>query len=184
MKKKKVFTILGILLAGYIVYFLYGIFTTRSHSPNETKTISHQGLDVKVVYFRPYKKGRLIFGSEKDEALVPYDKYWRLGANDATEITFNKDVNFVNKTVQAGSYRMYAVPNENSWQISLNSELGKFGYFEPNYALDVVKVEVPVVKATEETEQFTITFDPDSSGVNMDIIWDKTLVRVPITIVR
>lgn len=181
MKKKKVFTILGILLAGYIVYFLYGIFTTRSHSPSEIKTISHQGLDVKVVYYKPYKKGRLIFGSEKDEALVPYDKYWRLGANDATEITFNKDVNFVNKAVQAGSYRMYAVPNESSWQISLNSEVGKFGYFEPNYALDVAKVEVPVGKVTEETEQLTISFDPDSSGVNMIIIWDKTLIRVPIT---
>lgn len=179
--KKKIFIILGILLIGYVAYFFYGVFTTRSHSPSETKTISHQGLDVKVVYCRPFKKGRLIFGSEKDEALVPYDKYWRLGANDATEITFSKDVNFAGKAVQAGSYRMYAVPRADSWQISLNSELGKFGFFEPNYALDVAKVEVPVSSSPQENEQLTIAFDPDSAGVSMSIAWDKTLVRVPIT---
>jgi hypothetical protein len=62
----------------------------------------------------------------------------------------------------------------------LNSELGKFGYFEPNYALDVVKVDVPVTTAPQELEQFTITFDPDSSGVQMNMGWDKTLVQVPI----
>jgi hypothetical protein len=179
---KKLFTILGILLFGGIVYFLYGIFTTRSHSPGETTSISHQGLDVKIVYYRPFKKGRIIFGPEEEQALVPYDKYWRLGANDATEITFNKDVTFVNKPVQAGSYRIYAVPRQTSWQISLNSELGKFGYFEPNYALDVAKVEVPVTRTPDETEQLTFTFDPDSTGVTMNIKWDKTLVRVPITV--
>ena len=67
------------------------------------------------------------------------------------------------------------------WTLTLNSELGKFGYFEPNYALDVGKLDVSVDTAPEETEQLTITFDPDSSGViTMNIAWDKTLVMVPI----
>jgi Protein of unknown function (DUF2911) len=178
--RKKIFIVIGILLLAYAAYFVYGIITTRSHSPSETKAISHEGLDVKVIYCRPYKKGRLIFGSEQDEALVPYEKYWRLGANEATEITFSKDVTFAGKPIQAGTYRMYAVPHASSWEVSLNSELGKFGFFEPNYALDVAKVDVPVTNAPQETEQFTITFDPDSSGVNMNMAWDKTLVQVPI----
>ena len=178
--RKKIFIVIGILLLAYGAYFVYGILTTRSHSPSETTTISHQGLDVKVIYGRPYKKERLIFGPEQDNALVPYEKYWRLGANEATEITFSKDITFADKPVKAGTYRMYAVPSSNSWQVTLNSELGKFGYFEPNYALDVVKVDVPVVSAPQELEQFTITFDPDSSGVNMNMAWDKTLVSVPI----
>ena len=178
--RKKIFIVIGILLLAYGAYFVYGILTTRSHSPSETTTISHQGLGVKVIYGRPYKKERLIFGPEQDNALVPYEKYWRLGANEATEITFSKDITFADKPVKAGTYRMYAVPSSNSWQVTLNSELGKFGYFEPNYALDVVKVDVPVVSAPQELEQFTITFDPDSSGVNMNMAWDKTLVSVPI----
>ena len=178
--RKKFSLIIGLLLLGVVAYFVYGFLTTRSHSPSETKTISHQGLDVKVVYCRPYKKGRLIFGEEKDNALVPYEKYWRLGANEATEITFSKNVTFGDKAVQAGSYRMYAIPHADSWQITLNSELGKFGYFEPNYALDVTKYDAPVASAPHETEQFTINLEPDSSGVNMNFVWDKTLVSVPI----
>jgi hypothetical protein len=134
-----------------------------------------------VVYGRPFKKERLIFGEETDGALVPYNKYWRLGANEATEITFNKDVQFADKAVPAGSYRMYAVPKADSWQISLNSELGKFGYFEPNYALDVAKVEVAVLEEQKITEQLAITFNPaDSTGVVMNIAWDKLSVQVPI----
>lgn len=169
-------------MLAYAIYFVYGIFTTRSHSPSETKSISHQGLDVKVVYCRPYKKGRLIFGDEKDKALVPHGKYWRLGANEATEITFSKDVTFGDIPVQAGSYRMYAVTQPEAWTLTLNSELGKFGYFEPNYALDVGKLDVPVEPAPQETEQLTITFDPDSTGViSMNIAWDKTRVTVPIS---
>jgi hypothetical protein len=168
-------------LLAYAVYFVYGILTTRSHSPTETKSISHQGLDVKVVYGRPYKKGRLIFGEENDKALVPFGKYWRLGANEATEISFSKNVTFGDIPVQAGSYRMYAVPQPESWTLTLNSELGKFGYFEPNYALDVGKLDVPVDTAPVETEQLTITFDPDTTGViTMNIAWDKALLMVPI----
>ncbi len=178
--RKKLYIVIAVLLVGYAAYFFYGILTTRSHSPSETKAISHQGLDVKVDYGRPYKKDRLIFGTAEDGALVPYDKYWRLGANEATEITFNKDVDFADKPVTAGSYRMYAVPHADRWQISLNSELGKFGYFEPNYALDIAKVEVPVLSEPDVTEQLTITFDTDSSAVIMNIAWDKISVQVPI----
>ena len=179
--RKKIFITIGILLLAYAAYFVYGIMTTRSHSPSETKSISHQGLDVKVVYCRPYKKERLIFGEEKDKALVPYGKYWRLGANEATEITFSKDVTFGDIPVKAGSYRMYAVPQPELWTLTLNSELGKFGYFEPNYALDVGKLDVSVDTAPQEAEQLTITFDPDSTGIiSMNIAWDKALVVVPI----
>ncbi|MCE2996709.1 MAG: DUF2911 domain-containing protein [Cyclobacteriaceae bacterium] len=137
---------------------------------------------MKVSYSQPYKKGRLIFGEEKDGALQPYGKYWRLGANAATEITFSKDVNFAGKAVKAGSYRMYAVPGATTFQVSLNSELGVFlGVTEPDYTLDVVKVEVPVTTTDNEVEQFVINFASDSTGVNMDFVWDKIQVRVPIT---
>src|SRR6267378_8507625 len=104
----------------------------------------------------------VIFGEEKDKALQPYGKYWRLGANAATEITFSKNVNFAGKPVNAGSYRMYAVPGPSSFQVSLNSELGiYFAIREPNYSLDVLKVDAPVTAAPNETEQLTINFATD-----------------------
>lgn len=178
--KKIIYIIVSIFLVGIAAYWLYEILIVAKRSPKETVTFNDKDLDIKLVYCRPYKKGRLIFGEEKDQALVPYGKYWRLGANAATEITFSKNITFAGKPVSSGTYRMYAVPGPDSFQISLNSELGvTAAHNEPDYTKDIAKADVPVEKVPE-TEQFTIRFGNDNAGVNMDIIWDQTQVRVPI----
>lgn len=181
--KKKIFIGLAVVFVAMIGVILYGALVVSKRSPVKTTMYSDQGLDIKVMYCQPYKKGRLIFGEEKDGALQPYGKYWRLGANAATEITFSKNIKFAGQPLTAGTYRMYAVPGANSFQISLNSGLGTyFAIREPDYKLDVLKVDVPVGNAPAEIEQFTINFGSDSTGVKMDFVWDKTLVSVPITI--
>ena len=180
--KKKIYVGLGITVILIIGFVAYVAFTTRSHSPTRTTEFSHEGLDITIVYCQPFKKGRLIFGEEKDGALQPYGKYWRLGANEATEISFSKNINFAGKPVNAGTYRMYAVPGADTWQVSLNSELGAWGAIKPDYSLDVVKVDVPVGTSPSETEQFTIEFSGDASGTSMDFMWDKTRVSIPITL--
>ncbi len=180
--KKKILIGLSIVLVLVLGFVLYGVLVASKKSPEKTASFSDAGLDIKVTYCAPYKKGRLIFGEEKDGALQPYGKYWRLGANAATEITFSKNVNFAGKPVTAGTYRMYAVPGAESFEISLNSELGVyFAVNDPNYALDVVKINAPVSTAIE-TEQFVIDFDKDASSVNMNLVWDKTKVTVPISV--
>ena len=177
---KKILIGVGVVLLAIVGFFVYSNLFPKS--PPTSKVFSENGLDIKVTYSQPFKKGRLIFGEQKDGALQPYGKYWRLGANAATEITFNKDINFSGKPVKAGSYRMYAVPGAKSFQISLNSEVGVFfGVQEPDYSKDVLKVDVPVIQSPTETEQFTINFASDSTGVNMDFVWDRIIVRVPIT---
>jgi len=183
MKKK---IIIGLVVVVVILGALaaYVVLVANKKSPAKTTAFNYAGVDIKVDYCQPYKKGRLIFGEEKDKALQPYGKYWRLGANAATQITFSKNINFVGKPVNAGTYRMYAVPGATTWQVSLNSGLGKWGYSEPDYSLDVLKVDVPAASAPEETEQFVINFSSDSTQANMDFVWDKTLVRVPITAQR
>lgn len=179
--KKKVF--IGFLIFFVIVvgFMTYSVLTTRSHSPFEEVKQSANGLDVSVTYCRPYKKDRLIFGNEDDGALVPYGNYWRLGANDATEITFSQPVTFGGAAVDAGSYRMYAVPNADSWTIALNGELGAFGYFEPDYDLDVVSIDAPTSATDGVVEQFTIQLNPAGVGMELVFSWDNTKVVVPIT---
>ncbi len=169
--------VLGI--GGYIVYRVQG---SRPLSPPRTTAYSYNGLDIKVVYCSPSKRGRLIFGDSSAAALVPNGKYWRLGANEATEITFSKDISIDGKLLKAGSYRMYAVPRESTWEISFNSELGKWGFNEPDYSKDVLKINVPVEKVSKETEQFTVSFSSDPTSLSMNIDWDKRHLRVPITV--
>jgi hypothetical protein len=180
--KKKIYIALGLALVAVIAYGAYSAFFSRRVSPTQITEFSHEGLDLKVTYCRPSKKGRVIFGEENSGALLPYGHYWRLGANESTEISISKDVIFGGKPVSAGTYRMYAVPAAQVWRVVLNSELGTWGSETPDNSLDVLAVEVPVTKAPTETEQFTINFGSIGEATTMDLIWDETMVSVPITI--
>jgi hypothetical protein len=128
-----------------------------------------------VTYGRPYKNDREIFGG-----LEKYGKVWRVGADEATTITFNGDVKFAGKGVKAGTYTMFAIPNENEWTIILNSQPGQWGAYsyEKNKDKDVEKVTVPVKKLEKAVEQLTIRFAADNT---MIIEWDKTQVEVPLS---
>lgn len=180
--KKKIFIGIAAVIAIFVGWSVYGLFFATPASPPDSASGSYGDLTINVSYSRPYKKGRLIFGEESAGALQPYGKYWRLGANAATEITFNQDVNFAGEPVSAGTYRMYAVPGPTTWEVSLNSEVGVFfGAAEPDYDLDVIKVQLPAQNDQPELEQFTISFKSDSTGALMNLAWDKTLVVVPIT---
>lgn len=138
-------------------------------SPHETVN----GENVSVTYGRPYKKGRDIFGG-----LEKYGKVWRVGADEATTITFKKDTKFGGKDVKAGTYTLFAIPNENEWTIILNSQLGQWGAYsyEKNKDKDVLQVNVPVKKLSAEVEQLTIRPEP----TEVVIEWDKTQVSVPL----
>ena len=71
----------------------------------------------RVIYSRPQKNGRLIFGD-----LVEYGKVWRLGANEATEIEFFRSVKIGDKKIEKGRYTLYAIPAEDTWTIILNKD--------------------------------------------------------------
>lgn len=177
---KKSYLVIGVVLIAVVGFFAYRMTASRGKSPPATATLSQGDLDVKVTYCRPFKRDRMIFGDKEAGALVPYGKYWRLGANAATEITFAKNALFAGQPIAAGSYRMYAIPSATSWKVVLNSQTGKWGAFEPNHDKDVLSVDVPVEVAPEKAEQFTISFTSEPNGAKMDFVWDMTRVRVPL----
>ena len=81
--KKFLLYLLSLLIIILVGGFLY-ISLTPPASPLETVNFSQDDKNISITYSRPYKKGRLIFGNESDGALVPYEKYWRTGANNQT----------------------------------------------------------------------------------------------------
>lgn len=129
----------------------------------------------RVIYSRPYKNGREIFGK-----LIPYGKVWRAGANEATEIKFYQDVELGGKKVKAGSYALFAIPGEKEWTIILNSDLDYWGAYSYNDKNDVVRITAPTTELNSPVENFTIQFDSkgEKQGV-MKLAWDKTAVAVP-----
>jgi len=130
---------------------------------------------IRVTYSRPSKNGREIFGK-----LVPYDKVWRTGANENTEIKFYQDVELSGKKVKAGTYALFTIPGEKNWTIILNSDLDYWGSFKYNEKNDVIRVTAPVSTLTDPLENFSIQFDAkgDKQGV-MKLAWDKTVVEIP-----
>jgi hypothetical protein len=132
---------------------------------------------IRVIYSRPSKNGREIFGQ-----VVPFHKVWRTGANEASEIKFYRDVELNGKPVKAGTYSLFTMPDEKEWDIILNSDLDYWGAFSYDYHHDVVSVKAPSKSLPDPVENFTIQFK--STGANqglMQLAWDKTLVEVPFT---
>jgi len=178
MIKKIIIALLFILLIT-VFYFVYAVLINPV-SPKGKSSIVTNEIELRVSYYRPYKKNRLIFGKKEDSALVPFNQYWRLGANFATKLSLNKPISFSEKDLNAGSYRMYAIPSSESWEVILNSEVGAFGFNPPDKENDILSITVPVQKMDESLEQFTIDFNKDSLGINLIMRWDKTKVVIPI----
>ncbi len=159
---KKVFLLLAVfaVVTGY----------SQKASPHDTL----RSEKATVTYGRPYKKGREIFGG-----LEKYGNVWRLGADEATTITFAKDVKFLDTKVPAGTYTVFAIPTEKSWTIILNSQLGQWGAFsyQKYKEKDVAYAIVPVKKLDKVVEQLTLSFDKEKALV---IEWDQTQVKVPL----
>ncbi len=180
-KKVIIALVLGtIVVLGAI--FAYTLLTTRSHSPADTATYTGNDLTVSVTYSRPYKKGRVIFGSTEDNALLSYGEYWRTGANEATEITLNRDVLWGGQPLDSGSYVLYTIPGPERWTIGLNNELGRWGAWEVDHKNDVLQIEVPSTTIADTVEQFTINFSEDVKGIMLHLLWDNTQVSVPISL--
>lgn len=134
-------------------------------------------LVARVIYSRPQKNGRVIFGD-----LVEYGKVWRLGANEATEIEFYKDVRIGGKKIAKGKYTLYALVNRDQWTVILNKDTDIWGAFKYDEKKDVVRVEVPVEKLGESVEAFSMQFDKSAAGLNLVMAWDDTKVALPIAL--
>jgi hypothetical protein len=149
---------------------------TPQPSPGQTLRQDFGISSIELNYSRPGMKGRKIFGD-----LVPYGKVWRTGANSATRIKFSDDVTIGGQTLKAGEYAIYTVPNEKEWEIIINKGSANWGtdYKQED---DILRVKATSVKLDWPVETFTMQFsNVKSNSTDLQIMWDKTLVSVPIT---
>ncbi len=132
---------------------------------------------IKVVYSRPAKKGREIFG-----AMEKFGAVYRLGANESTEIKFFKPVVIGGKTIPAGSYGLFAIPNKDNWTIIINKDTDRWGAYSYDESKDVARVDVPVKPLNEVVENLAMVFTGTGTDAVLNIGWDKTSVALPIQV--
>ena len=131
-------------------------------------------LVMRVIYSRPQLNGRRVFGE-----LQEYGKVWRIGANEATEIEFFKDVKINGKKIKKGRYTLYAIPFADKWTLILNKDTDVWGSFKYDQSKDILRVDLPTSKY-QSTEAMTILFDKTTKGADMDMFWDDVKVSLPI----
>ena len=134
-------------------------------------------LVARVIYSRPQKNGRTIFGD-----LLEYGKIWRLGANEATEIEFYQNVKINNTKIKKGRYTLYCIPYQDKWTMIVNKETDTWGSFKYDIKKDVVRMDVPVQKQTEITEAFAMTFEKSANGISLIMAWDDVKISLPIVL--
>ncbi len=142
---------------------------------NTTKSKENTDPVIRVFYSRPFKKGREIFG-----VLEPFDKVWRLGANESTEIDFFKPVFINNTKIKSGRYSLFAILGKEKWTLIVNKQTDKWGAFSYDQTKDVVRIEVPVEKPSKVIEMLSMTFNEGENTANLIIGWDNTQVSLPI----
>jgi hypothetical protein len=149
-------------------------------SPHETITAQVAGKTITITYGRPYMKDRKIYGG-----LVPFDKVWRTGADEATTFTTTGDLMLGSLHVPAGTYALFTIPGESDWIVILNKVAKTWGAYdyEKNKGQDLGQVKAKVESTGRPVEQLTLAIEPGAgNNATLSIVWATTRVTVPIMV--
>jgi len=150
-------------------------------SPLAIASCLYKDTYLKIVYSQPHKNGREIFGK-----LVPFEQVWRMGANEATEITITRDVFVASQLLAAGTYSVYGIPYDDNWVIIFNRDLGQWGSYNYNEKNDVLRVVAPVTTIENNLvyEPFTIKVDQRNNKAFIIFMWDRTKAALPVDFIE
>jgi hypothetical protein len=147
-------------------------------SPHESTSIEVDGHKITITYGRPYLKGRKMLGAHE-----PYGKVWRTGADEATTLETNADLDINGLKVPKGKYSLFTIPGEHGWKLIVNKTADQWGAFSYKEGDDLGRVDMAAGKSAGPIEQFTIKLTPaGGNGVTLAMSWENTEATVPIKV--
>jgi len=181
MNKRILRQCLGVMLFLGILIPCIGQDTNFIIPRTNSKAIISQTIastQIEITYNRPNKKNRQVFGD-----LVPYDKLWRTGSDEATKIYFSTPVSLAGNKIDSGRYELFTIPGKDKWEVILqkaSNQWGSYGYDDKN---DVMRFPITPVISDKEIETFTMSVDEiGSDHGTLNIAWDRVIVPIDITI--
>jgi len=145
--------------------------------PSETKKWIGN-TNVTINYTAPAVRGRVIWGS-----LVPYGKVWVTGAHNATSLEVGKDFQVGDKSIPAGKYTIFTIPDKEEWTIIINKNWDQHLADEYSEVDDVVRLKVKPTATEEVIERLNYEIDQTGERTARIIIsWEKLRVSFPIYI--
>ena len=148
----------------------------RPSPPATAKCELAGGKSITVDYSSPRAKGRKVFGG-----IVPFGEVWRAGANEATTFVATTDLMVGGKHVPAGSYTLFAIPNQDKWTLIISKKTGEWGIPYPGADGDLARVDMKVSPTSAPVENFTIAFDKSGKGCTLRMEWENTRASADIS---
>ena len=162
-------------ILGLLTVFAFSIgfsFSQKKRvSPKETTTGEINGVEVSINYCAPSVKGRKIWGE-----LVPYDKIWRAGANEATTIEFGKDISIQNNKLPAGKYSFFLIPNKEKCTIIFNNDFKQWGAYKYDIDKDQLRLDVKPLISSDQVEKLVYEIDQN----NILIKWSNWVIKFDV----
>jgi len=145
-------------------------------SPRDTARANISGATLLIDYGRPAKRGRQVFGG-----IVPFNRVWRTGANQATHFTTDRTLKFGDALLPPGHYTLWTIPAESGWTLVVNNQTGQWGTdHDPRF--DRFRMPMQMKTVAEAVERFTIVVEPAGAGGVIRLRWDTVEASVAFTV--
>lgn len=144
---------------------------SKRPSPPAQATGQVGAATITIDYSTPSVRGRELWG-----ALVPYGKVWRTGANEATIFNTTGDLTLGGKTLPAGKYGLFTIPNENEWVIIFNSVWDQWGHYNYDTTKDVLRISATPGSSEEFVENMTFTVGDGQ----VRLLWGNLILPIPV----
>ncbi len=151
----------------------------RVLSPPTSTSVTIAGKKITVDYGAPSARGRKVMGR-----LVPYGEVWCTGANDATTLTTEADLDIAGLKVPKGTYTLWTLPNRTEWLLIINKQTGQWHTeYDQDRDLGRTKINLKTLPSPVETLQIQLSADSANKGT-LAIRWENTEVWAPITVLH
>jgi hypothetical protein len=144
-----------------------------------TTSVTIEGKKITIGYGAPAMRGRKVMGN-----LVPYGEVWCAGANDATSLDTEADLDINGMKVPKGSYTLWTLPNANEWKLIVNKQTGQW-HTEYDERRDFGRVKMNLKSLSEPVERLKIALSPAGGNkATLALSWETTEVSVPFTVLK
>jgi len=167
-------------LVGAFAWTSYGQFGRSKYtSPQASVAATIGGDPINIEYYAPSMHGRKIMGG-----LVPFGVVWCTGANWATKITTQADLQIGGLKLPAGSYSIWTLPNQNEWTLIINKQTGQF-HLNYDSSQDFGRAKMNLKTLAEPVETFKIELRSDGGNKGtLALLWETTEASIPFTVVQ
>jgi hypothetical protein len=162
--------------AGLLIYGIASLAPAQTpKSPHDTVSADVGGHKITITYGRPSMRGRKIVGG-----LVPYEKVWRTGADEATTFETDVDLDINGLKVPKGKYGLFTLPSQDGWTLIINKTAKQWGAFNYKEADDLGRTKMQVSKSGSPVEQFTIALAPAGGNATLKLEWENTVASATL----